>query len=533
MSIPLVDPDSIHGPIRDAMLEAPPIRPGSWRTGVRSMTRHQILVGLALLVGGCDHKTGAGDTAGDGNQADAAPLVKEPVAEPTEDPATDAIDAVNQLRAQAGLLPLTADQKLARAAQAHADYVLANWASYQGNGWSLHDEQPGLGDFTGQNGDERAARFGWTGLPVYEVISNRPSGSAAVVSWIETLYHRLPVLTPRVSLAGYGQAAKQGLYVNVLIVGAESVDETALAMHPAVKYPAGDAADVPAEWDGNEVPQPTPPPGGYPSGPVITLQYPAGVITEAKATLTGPGGPVPCVVTTSAEDELLGPGNVVLLPHDSLHAFATYSVAVSGKRDGAAFSETWEFTTRAEICSLLKQDCRLGKGCYMGSGGPYCDWTGTSPPGGWCEYLNDCAAGSTCVAGRCRAMCDYQETLGIDPCSKACTNGAWLISGTTNIGACLGTPCYGVSQACPEGQGCYPFGATDPVFGCYTAGTKQTGEGCASAMDCAPGHTCIVVETSPPVCTKLCAGPYLPACVSVCPGLYVEIDPATHISVCL
>jgi hypothetical protein len=487
--------------------------------------------GIAFLVSGCDRRTAAGDTA-DGVAVEAGPLVTEPLVEPTEDPADQALAAVNQLRIQAGLVALEADPKLAQAAQSHADYVLANWESYQQNGWSLHEEQVGLGSFTGANADARVLHFRWTGLPVYEVISNRPSGSAAVVSWIETLYHRLPVLTPRVTLAGYGHAAKEGLYVNVMVVGAEIIDEATIATHPAVKYPVADTVDVPAEWDGNEVPQPAPPPGGYPSGPVITLHYPAGAVTEAQATVTGPAGAVPCAVTTSAEDLLLGAGNVVLLPHDPLEPSTAYTVAVSGKRDGVAFSETWKFTTRPQTCKLLDQDCGLGKGCYMGNTGPYCDWAGMSPNGGRCAYLNDCGAGSTCFSDRCRGMCDYQENLGVDACAKVCGNGASLITGTTNIGACFGTACYGVSEVCPQGQGCYPFGSTDPAFACYTAGTKQNGEACTAAVDCVPGHTCIATDTDPAKCTKLCGGPYLPPCASVCSGPAAEIDPATHIHVC-
>lgn len=61
-------------------------------------------------------------------------------------------------------------------------------------------------------------------------------------------------------------------------------------------------------------------------------------------------------------------------------------------------------------CSLLKQDCPRGRGCYPGAGGGVCSPEGFSSELGPCLDHTSCRPGLVCVDGqdgpRCLRLCD-------------------------------------------------------------------------------------------------------------------------------
>jgi len=61
-----------------------------------------------------------------------------------------------------------------------------------------------------------------------------------------------------------------------------------------------------------------------------------------------------------------------------------------------------------ENCDLFAQDCADStKGCYVNPGdpAPVCLPAGTSPVGGDCQGVTDCAPGNTCVNTKCYKLC--------------------------------------------------------------------------------------------------------------------------------
>lgn len=106
------------------------------------------------------------------------------------------VKRMNQIRALAGLGPVTLDEKLSDGCGKHADYIVRNLDHPKLQGLGIHDEDPSLPGATPEG-----ARSG--NAAVIALVSD-PLDS--VDNWLATLYHRLPLLNPRITRIGYGQA---------------------------------------------------------------------------------------------------------------------------------------------------------------------------------------------------------------------------------------------------------------------------------------------------------------------------------------
>jgi uncharacterized protein YkwD len=103
---------------------------------------------------------------------------------------------LNAVRAQAGLGAVTLDETLSRGCGLHAAYVVRNLENPKVGGIAIHDEDSSLPGYTREGARAGAA----------SVIALAPDAAESVDSWMATLYHRLPLLDPRMKRIGYGQA---------------------------------------------------------------------------------------------------------------------------------------------------------------------------------------------------------------------------------------------------------------------------------------------------------------------------------------
>lgn len=293
---------------------------------------------------------------------------------PPDGPSLAAAAEVNRWRREADLRPLRLDRSLDAAAEAHARYLLAHPAE----GLGAHNEAPGETGFTGVEPQERGAFFGYPWWSYGEDIHFITDHRQAVRDWVDSVYHRLPILSPSAQDVGYGFAADRRGAVNVLEVGAtgpltpgDNPGEP-LAMQeagPVIVYPAPGQRDVPTHWDGNEVPDPYRLfPGVGPAGYPVTVQFDRGqvqsTVVDAASLVDDAGQPVPLNVLSSANDDHIGP-NVALLPTTDLQPGRRYTATVRGRarlQDGRVipFARTWWFTTAgAPDQILLQTDVRV------------------------------------------------------------------------------------------------------------------------------------------------------------------------------
>lgn len=258
----------------------------------------------------------------------------------TERPAPPAeamalIDRVNAVREAAGLQPLRYDPRLGAAAQGHAIWLDANDA--QG-----HTEQEGTPHFTGLTVGDRTAAFGYP-RPASEVaLSGEPD--QAVELWMETLYHRLPLLHPGHTEAGAGAAGRRA----VMNLGPSGESDQ------MVLWPYPGQTGVYTQWQAHtETPDPLRLYPGVPDpvGTTITLQMgrrPQRLTLDQATLTTADGRPVPVLLFAPELDDWLTAA-VAMIPREPLAPGTTYTAHMAGTVDFGSgprpYARTWSFTT--------------------------------------------------------------------------------------------------------------------------------------------------------------------------------------------
>jgi len=334
----------------------------------RRFRRWLVLISVVALAGGCDsgdclegsfggscNAQGAYDTVGDLAPEAAADVASEAEIEEGDYPADanpkqiEALTYVNDVRRAVGLPPVDELAVLNAAADAHADFYALHYQKYQQTGLSPHEEDASFGDgFTAVNFFDRMTAAGFTGWGGSEIIAFYHNPQKAVQGWVETLYHRLPIVDPASATMGYGGAGGGMSAIDVIDFGTGAPTPAGVT---EVLYPWEGQTDVPRSWDGYESPQPPVPPGGYPSGTIITATFilPLPVVQVHK--LVDPSGAeLPHTWLSPANDQHLAQtGNVVSLYADEpLEPLTTYRVVLEGTRKGQAWQLEWSFTTAAE-----------------------------------------------------------------------------------------------------------------------------------------------------------------------------------------
>ncbi|HEY3266164.1 MAG TPA: CAP domain-containing protein [Armatimonadota bacterium] len=247
----------------------------------------------------------------------------------------EALEAVNAIRAQMGLPACKIDERLCRAAVAHAAYT----DRYRDH----HDERPGLEGFTGATPAARARAAGYPNS-AGEVINYRLSGMGVtntVRELFDAPYHRL------FWLHGGPTDIGAGICGRTLVI-----DYWARPVTGAVFYPQDGQKDVPVSWAKGENPDPRrifhlARVIGYP----IVFNWDAWpreeIVVSGAALADAKGQPVDIAVNTPANDPHLEHGStVVLLPRRPLAPHATYTVNLRATtKAGRDISRTWSFTT--------------------------------------------------------------------------------------------------------------------------------------------------------------------------------------------
>jgi hypothetical protein len=111
-----------------------------------------------------------------------------------------------------------------------------------------------------------------------------------------------------------------------------------------IVYPVPDQADVPAYFNGQEVPDPVPQGANYPVGYPVTLQVGAGqTLTVTSGRLFGSDNQEVPSYTLQPGASGVTQSEWALLAQHPLTPGARYTVEVIGKVDGQDFSKRWSF----------------------------------------------------------------------------------------------------------------------------------------------------------------------------------------------
>jgi hypothetical protein len=182
-----------------------------------------------------------------------------------------ALQTVNQTRAAMGSPCATMAAALNTSSTKHCTYYAAN-ASNMSCIADPHTEVSGCTDFVAASFGTRETAAGYMGNPSSEVMAFDDNPTSALGQWIDSVYHRTPLLDPWTRDLGYGGATR-----------CDTMDFGVGAAAPAnlvVPYPYDGQTGVVTSFDGSlEGPAPPAPPNGWPSGVPIHVFMQASSIT--------------------------------------------------------------------------------------------------------------------------------------------------------------------------------------------------------------------------------------------------------------
>lgn len=259
---------------------------------------------------------------------------------------TRALGLVNQSRARLGFPAAQANLALNVAAQAHARYISLNFIT--------HDESQNMPGFTGRTPSDRANFFGFR-FGVSETISNSPDPDECFNFWMDTIYHRTPLVNYSFNAIGFGAVdagRRSGCSMSY-----SSVNPPPLRERLITTWPVDNQEGVPLDYT-VDAPDPglaDPDTLGY----VISLQVevvpgsPTGNDNEPfSGTLTDANGrQVPVFLVTrdtvpAAHQNFMSVNYFVMIPRERLAPNTVYTVQMSGTDSRRfRFDRTWRFTS--------------------------------------------------------------------------------------------------------------------------------------------------------------------------------------------
>lgn len=264
----------------------------------------------------------------------------------TGDTSTDGFNWTNFRRRQLGLMALSRNSAIDRAAQSHSNYQRANDVI-------SHEETRGLPGFTGETVRDRLSAAGYVLSGDYafgEVISasGDTSGFNAAEDLIAAIYHRFVMFQPSFREAGAGTATVNGGYTYfTLNLASTNGLNTGLGSGRIVNYPVDGQRNVPTVFYSDfESPDPVEDRNavGYPISVHADI---TSDVTVQRFTITPRSGTaLPVKLLSSATDANTTSSAAAIVPLVVLSPNTTYDVQFNGNVDGVAVSRSWSFTTR-------------------------------------------------------------------------------------------------------------------------------------------------------------------------------------------
>jgi cysteine-rich repeat protein len=318
--------DGPGGGSADAMVDAPPALCGD---------------GMRVRGEECDdHNQAAGDGC-------SATCQVEPYAGAPQS-AIDAMHAINALRAAADVPGRPLDRSAVQSSQAHADYYSNNYTTvYQPNpSFSPHQEMSGYPGFTGVNFYDRMTAAGFAGSAMFETMAfaNNPQG--AVTQWLNTVFHRIPILHPNMGTFGYGNAAGHPNDV------ADYGSATAEKQGAVIVWPPPGATGVPRSFSTTqEGPSPpNPPGGGTTTGPIVSVYFANGssgtITSHSIKDSAGNTLPDTMIAKDDATFSAFMMGSYCFYAAGPAASGATFTVSIAGTVNSQPFQTSWSFTTQ-------------------------------------------------------------------------------------------------------------------------------------------------------------------------------------------
>ena len=202
---------------------------------------------------------------------------------------------------------------------------------------TAHSEISDCNLFTGADPGAREKAAGYTGTNWSEDMAFLNNGTQAVQMWIDSVWHRTPILSPWVRDFGYGNASAGSGSSAAKCDTMDFNTGTTTAATVVATYPYAGQTGLPVSFNGaNEGPTPPAPPNGWPSG------YPIHIYAK-KATITTHELRVGSCTGTTLDHQWITPGSAgdpdklltneqVMYGNAPLTSQTTYCVIIQGTR---------------------------------------------------------------------------------------------------------------------------------------------------------------------------------------------------------
>jgi hypothetical protein len=247
--------------------------------------------------------------------------------------AAAAIDLANEVRTAMGVPCQTQVATINLAAERHCEYYSSNTGSCVAN---AHSEVAGCNNFVAESFADRMRIAGYMGSPAFEDMHFVGDGRQAVQGWIDSVWHRTPVLSPWIRDSGYGNTSD-----------CDTMDFGRGASTPnnvVATYPYGGQTGVPRSFDGRrEGPMPPAPTTGWPSGYPVVI-YLRGSVSSHTIRVDGTSTDLPHVWISPDDSSLLS-NEFFLYANEPLAASTTYRVTIVGTGADGPVTLDWTFTT--------------------------------------------------------------------------------------------------------------------------------------------------------------------------------------------
>jgi len=241
----------------------------------------------------------------------------------------------NQMRFAIGAPTIATDARVGQAAQNHANYSAANRTGG-------HFETAGLAYYTGYAPRDRVSAAGLVTAFVSEVATGGGSALSGVSQLWDAPYHRLGLMHPSASSAGWGHSDLAGSATVGDITydfGIRSVD--------FVRSPANGQTGVPTSWSGNESPSPLPAGVSGPVGYPVMVVYSGGQPVDMRAAeIVAPDGTRLPIYYAPQQFER---DYQVIVPQRPLAPNATYHVRFDINVNARMVTNEWDFSTGTAI----------------------------------------------------------------------------------------------------------------------------------------------------------------------------------------
>jgi hypothetical protein len=254
------------------------------------------------------------------------------------------VNAINAVRALVGVPCTTLIPTLDTSAQKHCDYYATNLsAPMQCNSkLSPHMEVAGCPGFTGVDPGLREVAAGYRGNGWSEVMAFYGVPARAVQTWIDSVWHRIPLLSPWYRDMGYGGTTTPAK--------CDTIDFAPGAMSPSTVtavYPYNGQTSVPTSFDGRYEgpPPPLPATGSWPSGYPVILYLRGGTVQSHQISVDGTTTPIGHVWIDLTPNN--GGDGFILYTDAPLTPNTTYRVQIAAMQRTTPLTFDWKFTTGA------------------------------------------------------------------------------------------------------------------------------------------------------------------------------------------